>query len=93
MRKPWIAGDGCQVMLFHQRRHPVREALLEGQGVEQAEDAAKRVVRRNTPRQGQEGLQPFELRFGVVRDLQPTIGPAQDATDGHEDDLVQLVNP
>ena len=60
--------------------------------VEQTEDAAEGVVRRDAPRQGQEGLEPVVLGLGVVGDLLPAIGPTQDGADGHEDDLVEQVD-
>ena len=79
-------------MPIHQRGYPVGETRLKGQWVEQAEDAAECVVRRDAPRQGQEGLEPVVLRLRVVSDLLPTIGPTQDGADGHEHYLVKHVN-
>ena len=49
-------------------------------------------MRRHSPRQGQEGLEPVVLRVGVVRDLLPGIGPTQDCANGHEHNLVEHVN-
>ena len=76
-------------MPIHQRGDPVGETRLEGQRVEQTVHAAEGVMRRHSPWQGQEGLEPVVLRVGVVRDFLPGIGPTQDCANGHEDDLVK----
>jgi hypothetical protein len=85
-------GHGRQAVPGHERGHPVGETPLESHRVQEAEDAAERVVRGDTSREAEEGAQPVELRFGVIGDLLPAIGPAQDAADGHEDDLVESVD-
>jgi hypothetical protein len=88
-----IRRDRGQALPLHQRRHPGEETPLEGPRVEQTEDAAEGVMRRHAPWQGEEGLQPVEFRPGVVGDFFPALGPAQHGADGHEDDLVELVDP
>src|SRR5512135_2066358 len=45
-----IEKDGGQAMPLHQRGHPVGETRLEGQRIQQAEDAAERIVGRDTLR-------------------------------------------
>ena len=77
---------------LHQRRHPGGEALLEGERVEQAEDAAEGIVRGDAAGQGEEGLEPVDLGVGVVGDLHPGIGAAEHGAGGHEDDLVESVD-
>ena len=76
-------------MPIHQCGHPVGETRLKGQRVEHAEDAAECVVRRDTSRQEQEGLEPVVLRLGVLGDVQPIIRPTEDGADGHEHNLVE----
>jgi hypothetical protein len=84
--------DGGQAMPFHQCGHPVGETRLEGQRVEEAEDATEGIVRRHTPRQGQKGFQPVALRLSVIGDLEPAIGSTEDGANGHEHDLIKHVD-
>src|SRR5450759_3939888 len=55
--------DERQAMPIHQRGDPIGETRLEGQRVEQAEDAAEGVMRWDAPWQGEKYLEPVDLRM------------------------------
>jgi hypothetical protein len=78
--------------LLHQRRHPGGEALLKGQRVEQAEDPSEGVVRGDAPGQFEEGPEPVALGVGIIGDLHPVVGAAEDGAGGDENDLVESVD-
>src|SRR5512135_488655 len=84
-----ISSDGGDSLPLHQRRHPGVETLLEGQRIEQAEDTAEGIVRGDAAGQGEEGLEPVDLGVGIVGDLFPALGAAEDGAGGDEDDLVE----
>src|SRR5579883_306089 len=84
--------DRRQPRTGHQRRDPGGEALLEGQRIDEAEDAAEGIVRGDTAGQGEEGLEPIDLRVGIVSDLHPIVGAAEDGASGDEEDLVEAVD-
>ena len=53
---------------------------------------AEGIVRGHAAGQGEEGPQPVDFGVGVGGDLFPALGAAEDGADGHEEDLVELVD-
>src|SRR3954465_2740943 len=85
------APDGLAVNRHHLTLHltrqglcPAREAALERVRIDQHEDPPERIVRGNTVRQVQEGLQPILLAAPVKLDVLPAFRASDHRT--HRDD-------
>jgi hypothetical protein len=89
-----LAVDGHQPpdRQFDHRRHPRQEAAFKGVGVQQREDSAEGVMRRNAALEVQEGREPLEFALAPELHLHPAVGPADDRHDCDHQQVVQFMN-
>jgi hypothetical protein len=76
-----------------QRFQPAPQASQELPRVEQAEDTAERIVRRNAVRQLQEAAEPLAFRPTKGGDFDPGVAAAQTRAQGDDDDVDQAMQP
>ena len=84
-----IQGDHLALGHGHHGLHPTQKTRAERFRIQAREDIAKRIMRGNPIRQGQEPPKPFLFGFAKGFHLYPTVGTTKDRRKGHDDDVQQ----
>src|SRR5262249_57546329 len=88
-----VEGEGGGAHGGVHRAQPAQEAALEGVGVQPLEDPLEGVVAGDAVGQGQEPSQPLAATPGEGLDLGEVVGPADDGTDGDDEEVPQQRPP
>src|SRR5215475_9903878 len=86
-----VDGDVPNTQCFVEGVQPLDERLLQRHGVEAIKDPLEGVMGRDAVGQLQEALEPVLAAAGESGQVDPGVGPADDGTEGHDDNVQQQV--
>src|ERR1700738_4351634 len=81
-----VDGNVLYVEFLGEGPDPLLETVMKRAGIDAVKDAFKGVVRRHAIAEFDEAAKPIQTPFAKGLDLLPIFGPAQDGTQGHDDD-------